>query len=137
MKNKIAVGICVALLLYVAYVLCQEGCSKENKGVPSKPGHPPITDPKWTSRGQWAIPFKVRYAVAFEDSEGKQGELSDWSPWYSSSQFSHPQLKNFPTAARKDEVAFVNLFRHFEGEEPKVVAKLAYPVSMYYVDTNN
>ena len=78
-----------------------------------KPARPPFSAPTWSVKGDWAIPFNVRYAIAYADGQGNQGPLSDWTPYYSSAQFSNPILSRFPvTLQDKDgeKIKAINIY---------------------------
>jgi hypothetical protein len=121
-NQALAFAIILALSIFVMYTILNSADQSTIQSL-QKPSHPPTTLPKWTGRGQWAIPFKVRYATAFVDEKGQLGPLSNYSPWYTSSQFSNPELENF--AIPKDTLTTkIALVRHFEGEEPKIIAYL-------------
>ena len=112
-------------------------------GIP-KPARPPYSTPTFAGIGYWAIPFKVRYAVAFTKS-GLQGPLSEWTSWYTSSQYSNTVLTRFPIDAtnygakskscQNPEVPDgVNVYRQFQTKPPKLIYQLQYPYLSQLVD---
>ena len=98
-----------------------------------KPAAPPYTAPTWSSRGAWAVPFAVRYAVAFCDASGREGPMSDWSSYVRSSQFSNPILSRFPVTPHPG-VTSIQLYRQFEGHQPIALDRLPYPYYQRYTD---
>jgi hypothetical protein len=102
-----------------------------------KPARPPYSQPTWASTGAWSIPFKVRYAIAFEKN-GKTGPLSDWTPFYSSSEFSNPILTRFPVVSANaqdpNNPDSVLVYRQFQTQPPKLIYKLPYPFLSQLVD---
>lgn len=104
----------------------------------SKPARPPFSAPTWSARGDWAIPFAVRYAISFVASDGAEGPMSDWGPYLRSSQFSNPILSRFPVTLQPEgvpPVAGVKIYRQFEGHQPIYLDSVPYPyLNRYTVD---
>lgn len=99
-----------------------------------KPSHAPITLPYWSSRAQWPVPFHVRYRVSFVNGRGQEGPLSDWSPVYSSSEFSNARLQNFPTDPTGTARA-IHLYRNFEGQtHARRIYTIPYPAPATVTD---
>lgn len=96
------------------------------------PAKPPFSAPTWTSRGSWAIPFAVRYAISFSDGNS-EGPLTEWTPYYRSSQFSNPILSRFPVTL-DTRVTHINIYRQFEGHRPILLDTLPYPYLNRYTD---
>lgn len=103
----------------------------------SKPDRPPYSTPTFAGIGYWAIPFKVRYAIAFTKAE-LQGPLSEWTPWYTSSQYSNTVLTRFPVDSNNMGSKFstcqnpkvpdgINVYRQFQTQPAKLIYHLKYP----------
>ena len=103
----------------------------------SKPARPPYSTPTFAGIGYWSIPFKVRYAVAF-CKDGLQGPLSEWTPWYTSNQYSNTILTRFPVDSANYGAKFkttqnpgvpdeINVYRQFQTKAPTLIYKLQYP----------
>ena len=112
-------------------------------GIP-KPARPPYSTPTFAGIGYWAIPFKVRYAIAFT-KDGIQGPLSEWTHFFTSSQYSNTILTRFPIDATNYGAKFktcqnpevpdgVNVYRQFQTKPPKLIYQLQYPYLSQLVD---
>lgn len=109
-----------------------------------KPAQPPYSTPTFAGIGYWAIPFRVRYAIAFARGNA-QGPLSEWTPWYTSNQYSNTILTRFPVDAANygSKIATcqnpgvpeaINVYRQFETQPPKLIYQLKYPFLGQLVD---
>lgn len=141
-------GIVFAAVLLSTVMMSRKGEKRSGKmsasvgseKMPPKPTGAPFTAPTWSSRGAWAIPFAVRYAVSYVNEAREEGLVSDWSPYYRSSQFSNPILSRFPvvSASASPEmsqgVVGINLYRQFEGHTPILLDTLTYPYLQRYTD---
>lgn len=110
-----------------------------------KPARPPYSLPTYAGVGYWGIPFKVRYAIAFADHEGNQGPLSEWTPWFTSGQYSNTVLSRFPVTADNYGSKFatcqnpgvpkrVHVWRQFQTQPAQLIYKLQYPYLSRLVD---
>lgn len=109
-----------------------------NNSLLPKPAKPPSSGPTWSQRGFWAIPFSVRYAISYSDGE-TEGPMSDWSEYFSSSQFSNPILSKFPVTLNlrgMPKVKFIKIYRQFEGHPPILLDVLPYPYLGRYTDSS-
>ena len=109
-----------------------------------KPARPPYSTPTFSGRGGWSIPFKVRYCITFTRG-GIEGPPSDWTPWFTSNQFSNTVLtrfpvdpdsygSRFPTASNPSVPTGINLYRQFECQGTNRIYQLPYPFLGTLVD---
>lgn len=135
----------VALIILLALVIYARTATATIKNVstphPSasiaKPARPPFSAPTWSARGDWAIPFAVRYAVSFARGDGAEGPLSDWGPYLRSSQFSNPILSRFPVALQEEGLPAIDrikIYRQFEGHQPIILDSVPYPYLSRFTD---
>lgn len=101
----------------------------------ARPARPPFSAPTWSERGNWSIPFRVRYAIAFVRN-GQEGPMSAWGPWLSSSEHSNPILSRFPVDPTRSATG-VLLYRQFEGQPARLLEHLQYPFYGRYTDRHS
>ncbi len=139
----VAISIGAILLVAAALFLMRAPAVRPVNSMPaamsaiSKPARPPFSAPTWSARGDWAIPFAVRYAISFVASDGAEGPMSDWGPYLRSSQFSNPILSRFPVTLQREggpPVAGVKIYRQFEGHQPIYLDSVPYPYLNRYTD---
>jgi hypothetical protein len=112
----ILVGIVAA---FIVYRKLNNNKYEYNRSIQVIPTSAPVLLPlRWTGRGRWAIPFKVRYAAAFGN-----GGLGPWSAWIGSSQFSNPIIHSLPKP--KDSSVPIVIYRQFEGGAPRQIGTVA------------
>lgn len=141
MQNTLIIVIGFVVLILVLLALFTYGDNKQ-KPPPSAtplppaklpvPARPPWSTPTWSQRGNWSVPFRVRYAVAFTRGN-RIGPMSCWAPWLKSVEFSNPILSKFPVDPTQQATG-IALFRQFEGSSPSIIAHLPHPYLLRYTD---
>lgn len=107
----------VLFVIYLVYSMSPAMAGGIEGGIP-RPPHPPRWTGRWASIGEWAVPFSVRYAVAYCDDEGRVGPMSAWTPYYYSVGYSNPVLTGFP------EATGLVVYRQFESGDIENVGVL-------------